>query len=77
MYGEYVEDRQTVFDTHDRANRQIELLTITHQDKIDDQAMRHMAVTHKLQCSQQHDLDALITYYSSIIDDIKNENPKK
>ena len=72
MYGEYIEDRQTVFDTHDRANRQIELPTITHQDKIDDQSMRHMAITHKLQCSQQQDIDALITYYSSII--YENEN---
>ena len=75
MYSEYVEDRQTVFDTHNRANRQIELLTITHQDRIDDQSMRHMAITHKLQCSQQQDLDALITYYSGII--YENENSKK
>ena len=72
MYVQYIEDRQTVFDTHERANRQIELLTITHRARIDDQSMRHMAITHKLQCSQQQDIDALITYYSSII--YENEN---
>ena len=75
MYTQYTEDRQTVFDTHSRANRQIELLTIAHQDRIDDQSMRHMAITHKLQCSQQQDIDALITHYTRII--YENENSKK
>ena len=73
MYTEYVDKRQTVFDTHERANRQIELLAITHKSRIDDQAMRHMAITHKLQCSQQHDLDALIAYYTETIENLKNE----
>ena len=73
MYVQYTEDRQTVFDTHKNSNRQIELLTITHRSKIDDQSMRHMAITHKLQCSQQQDINELVTYYSKVIEDIRHE----
>ena len=71
MYSEYIEDRQTVFDTHNRANRQIELLTITHQYRIDDQSMHHMAVAHRLQEHHTQEVNELVTYYSKIIDDIK------
>ena len=65
MYVQYMEDRQTVFDTHKHSNRQIELLTITHRSKIDDQSMRHMAITHKL--------NELVTHYSKVIEDIRHE----
>ena len=75
MYAEYQDGKQLAVDTQKAANRQIELLTLSSQSKIDDQSMRHMAIVHKLQCSQQHDIDALITYYSDIIHE--NENPKK
>ena len=73
LYSEYVDGRQIISDTYNVTNRQIELVTIAHQDRINDQSMRHMAVTHKLQCSQQHDLDALITYYSEIIEELRNK----
>ena len=75
VYSEYVDGRQIILNTHNTTNRQIELMTIAHQDRINDQSMRHMAMTHKLQCSQQQDIDALITYYTNII--YENENLKK
>ena len=73
MYSEYVDGRQIIIDSYNTTNRQIELLTINHQDRLDDLSMRHMAITHKLQCSQQQDIDALITYYSDIIYGIEND----
>ena len=71
MYAEYQDGKQLAVDTQKAANRQIELLTLSSQSKIDDQSMRHMAIVHKLQCSQQHDIDALITYYTDIIHNTK------
>ena len=71
MYVEYQDGKQLAIDTQKAANRQIELLSLSSQSKIDDQSMRHMAIVHKLQCSQQHDIDALITYYSDIIHNTK------
>ena len=71
MYAEYQDGKQLAVDTQKAANRQIELLTLSSQSRIDDQSMRHMAIVHKLQCSQQHDIDALITHYSTVIDEIR------
>ena len=67
MYAEYDSNKQTVFDTHKTTNRQIELLTISNQSKLDDQSLRHMAITHKLQEHHAYEVDELITFYSKFI----------
>jgi len=70
-YVEYRDSKQLVDDVQKASNRSIELLSQSSQNRINDQAMRHMAIIHKLQCSQQHDIDALITYYTDIIHNTK------
>ena len=70
-YVEYEDSKQLTADVQKTSNRSIELLSQSSQNRINDQAMRHMAIIHKLQCSQQHDIDALITYYTDIIHNTK------
>ena len=73
MYAEYDSNKQTVFDTHKTTNRQIELMLISHQAKVDDLSMRHMAITHRLQEHHTEEINELVVYYSTMIDNIRNK----
>ena len=73
LYVEYEDGKQIVTDTHTRSNRQIELMSISHQAKVDDLSMRHMAITHRLQEHHTEEINELVVYYSTMIDNISNK----
>ena len=75
-YVEYRDSKQLVVDVQKAANRSIELLSRSSQNRINDQAMRHMAITHKLQCSHHQEMDELVIHYSKIIDK-RDKNDRK
>lgn len=75
-YVEYRDSKQLVVDVQKAANRSIELLSRSSQNRINDQAMRHMAITHKLQCSHHQEMDELVIHYSKIIDKVDKNDRK-
>ena len=75
-YVEYRDSKQLVVDVQKAANRSIELLSRSSQNRINDQAMRHMAITHKLQCSHHQEMDELVIHYSKIIDKVDKNDEK-
>lgn len=77
MYTQYKDNEQTVFDTHKRSSRQLQLTAISWQARVDDMTLQHMAISHKLQEHHTHEIDQLITYYSEMIEDIISKEPKE